>query len=261
LDKGEFSMSMFDLTGKIALVTGASSGLGVQFAKALAGQGADLAIMARRKEKLDEVCGTIRELGVRCLAVRCDVLNNAEIRAAVAEIKEHYGRIDILVNNAGTARANPAETQSDGDWNTVIDTNLNSVYFVAREVGKVMIEQNYGKIINLGSIHSSVAMSSKPLSAYCASKGGVLMLTRALASEWAQYNITVNAIGPAYFLSEMTGATFSAPAFQDTVKTFCPMGRPGKPGELDGAVIYFASDASSYTTGQLLSIDGGWTAI
>jgi gluconate 5-dehydrogenase len=254
-------MGIFDLKGKTAVVTGASSGLGVQFAKALAGQGADLAILARRLEKLEDVKTAIEALGVRCLALKCDVLKNDEIRAAVAKIKEHYGRIDILVNNAGTARSNPAESQSDEDWNAVINTNLNSVYFMAREAGKIMIEQKYGKIINLGSIHSSVAMPTSPLNAYCTSKGGVLMLTRALAAEWAKYNITVNAIGPAYFPSEMTDAVMGNPNFANVVKTYCPMGRPGKTGELDGAVIYFASDASSYTTGQLLSIDGGWTAI
>ena len=254
-------MNMFDLKGKVALVTGASSGLGVQFAKALAGQGASLAIMARRQEKLEEVKKTIEALGVRCFACKCDVLQNDEIKNAVAKIKDHYGRIDILVNNAGTARSTPAESLSDDDWNVVINTNLNSVYFVAREVGKIMIEQNYGKIINVGSIHSSVAMSPSPLNAYCASKGGVLMLTKALATEWAKYNITVNAIGPAYFPSEMTDAVMSDPAFIEIVKAYCPAGRPGKEGELDGALTYFASDASSYTTGQLLSIDGGWTAI
>ncbi|MDR1542710.1 MAG: SDR family oxidoreductase [Clostridiales bacterium] len=254
-------MGIFDLKGKIALVTGASSGLGVQFAKALARQGADLAIVARRLEKLEEVKKTVEGLGVSCIALKCDVLNNEEIKSVVAQIKEHYGRIDILVNNAGVARSIPAESQSDEDWSAVIDANLNSVYYMAREVGKVMIEQKYGKIINLGSIHSSVAMASSTLNAYCASKGGVLMLTKALASEWAKYNITVNAIGPAYFSSEMTEAVIDDPGFLSAVKAYCPMGRTGRPGELDGALIYFASDASSYTTGQLLSIDGGWTTI
>ena len=191
----------------------------------------------------------------------CDVLRNDEIKAAVAKIRERYGRIDILVNNAGVARSIPAESQPDDDWNAVINTNLNSVYFVAREVGKVMIGQKYGKIINLGSIHSAVAMPNRHLNAYCASKGGVLMLTRALANEWAKHNITVNAIGPAYFQSEMTGAAMRDPAFENAVRTYCPMARTGREGELDGAVIYFASDASSYTTGQFLCIDGGWTAV
>ena len=253
--------NLFDLSGKTALVTGASSGLGVEFAKALAKQGANIAILARRVEKLEEAKKLIEGLGARCFAIKCDVLVQDDIKAAVAKIKEHYGRIDILVNNAGAARSNPAELQSDDDWNAVIDTNLNSVYFVARETGKIMIEQRYGKVINLGSIHSNVAMATSHLNAYCASKGGVLMLTKALAVEWAKYNITVNAIAPAYFPSEMTGAVMSNPEFEKIVKTYCPMGRTGRSGELDGAVVYFASDASSYVTGQILSIDGGWTAI
>ncbi len=142
-----------------------------------------------------------------------------------------------------------------------MDMNLSSVYFVAREVGKVMIENNYGKIINTGSIHSTVAMPGLPLTAYCSTKGAVEMLTKSLANEWAKYNITVNAIGPAYFPSEMTGELVTNEDFLKVIATYCPMGRPGREGELDGAVVYFASDASSYTTGQLLSVDGGWTAI
>jgi gluconate 5-dehydrogenase len=184
-----------------------------------------------------------------------------QIKDAVARIRDFYGRIDILVNNAGVGGSYPAESQTDEQWRSIIDLNLSAVYFCAREVGKVMIEQKYGKIINIGSIHSSVAMSTSTLTGYCASKGGVLMLTKALANEWAKYNITVNAIGPAYFSSEMTQHVFEREAFSETIRTYCPMGRPGRPGELDGALIYFASDASSYTTGQLLTIDGGWTAV
>jgi len=254
-------MSLFDLTGKTALVTGASSGLGVQFAKALARQGADVAIVARRMEKLKTVQTEIEALGVRCLAVKCDVTQTDEIKSAVASIKEHFGTIDILLNNAGVGLFGPAEEQSDELWQTMMATNLSSAYFFAREVGKIMIENQYGKIINIGSIHSTVAMTGLPLSAYCTTKGGLLMLTKALANEWAKYNITVNAIGPAYFPSEMTAGIISDEGFKQTIKTYCPMGRPGKDGELDGAIVYFASDASSYTTGQLLSIDGGWTAI
>jgi gluconate 5-dehydrogenase len=252
---------MFELDGKIAFVTGASSGLGVQFAKALARQGADVAICARRVEKLEETKKQIEAMGVRCFAVRCDVLDVQSIKEAVAAIKEHFGRIDILVNNAGVAREVPAEQQSDEDWLAVINTNLNGVYYVAREVGKVMIEQKYGKIINLGSIHSNVSMAGLGISGYCSAKGGVRMLTKDLAQEWAKYNITVNAIGPSYFESEMTEAVVDDDQFLQAVKAYCPMGRLGKPGELDGAIVYFASDASSFTTGQLLQIDGGWTAI
>lgn len=253
--------NLFDLTGKVAIVTGASSGLGVQFAKALARQGADLAIVARRLEKLTDVKGQIEALGVRCLAVKCDVTRTEEIQAAVSKIKDHYGKIDILINNAGIGLLGPAAEQSDELWETMMATNLNSVYYFAREVGKVMLNQNYGKIINIGSIHSTVAMTGLPLTAYCTTKGGVAMLTKALANEWAKRNITVNAIGPGYFPSEMTEDVFSDDSFLETIKTYCPMGRPGRGGELDGAIVYFASDASSYTTGQLLTIDGGWTTI
>ena len=254
-------MSLFDLTGKKAIVTGASSGLGVQFAKALAAQGADVAVLARRMEKLEEVAKEIESLGVSCLPVKCDVLEKEDIYAAVKKVHEAFGRIDILVNNAGVAVNAPAESQSNEDWERVIDTNLTSVYYMAREVGKIMIKQNYGRIINIGSIHSRVAMAGLGISGYCASKGGVFMLTKDLANEWAKYGITVNAIGPSYFASEMTDEVLEDPGFKQLLQAYCPMGRVGNPGELDGALIYFASDSSSFTTGQLLNIDGGWTAI
>ncbi|WP_326906643.1 SDR family oxidoreductase [Sedimentibacter sp. MB31-C6] len=253
--------NLFDLKGKVAIVTGASSGLGVQFATALAKQGADVAIVARRLEKLNLVKTEIEKLGVKCLPIKCDVTKVEEIKAVVDTVIKQYGKIDILVNNAGIGLFGPAEEQTDELWQTMINMNLNSVYYFAREVGKNMIENKYGKIINIGSIHSQVAMTGLPLTAYCSTKGGVLMLTKSLANEWAKYNITVNAIGPAYFESEMTQDVVSDEAFTQVVKTYCPMGRIGKKGELDGAVVYFASDASSYTTGQILSVDGGWTVI
>jgi len=253
--------SLFNISGKVAVVTGASSGLGRQFALALAREGANVAILARRVEKLEKVKEEVEALGVACLSVRCDVVDTESIKSAITTVVERFGRIDILVNNAGVGTGAPAELQEDSVWNMTINTNLNGVYFVAREVGKVMIKQNYGKIINIGSIHSTVSMNGSPISAYCASKGGVAMLTKALACEWAKYNITVNAIGPAYFESEMTDQIINTPEFAQAVMAYCPMGRVGKPGELDGAVVYFASDASSYTTGQLLTVDGGWTTI
>jgi gluconate 5-dehydrogenase len=253
--------NLFDLTGKIALVTGASSGLGVQFAKALANQGASVAIAARRVEKLEKVKKEVEALGVKCLAIKCDVLVTSEIVDMVAKVKEHFGRIDILVNNAGVGKGIPADTQTDEEWASTLRVNCDSVYFTAREVGKVMIAQKYGRIINIGSIHSQVAMPNSPISAYCTSKGAVLMLTKALANEWAKYNITVNTIGPAYFPSEMTAEVLEDEASLAGIKMLCPMGRPGRDGELDGAVVYFASDASSYTTGQYLAVDGGWTAV
>lgn len=253
--------NLFDLTGKVALITGGSSGLGVQFAKALARAGADIVIAARRVEKLDGVKKEVEAIGVRCLALRCDVSSTDEIKDMVKATKEYFGRIDILVNNAGVGEAVPAELQSDEQWSKVMSINCDGAYFVAREVGKVMIEQKYGKIINIGSLHSMFAMKGNPLSAYCSSKGALLMLTKALSCEWAKYNITVNIIGPAYFPSEMTEDALANDGVLNTIETFCPMGRPGKDGELDGALIYFASDASSYTTGQYLAVDGGWSAI
>jgi gluconate 5-dehydrogenase len=253
--------NLFDLTGKIAIVTGASSGLGKRFAKTLAEAGANVAILARRVERLTETKKLLDELGSDTLALKCDVTNLADVKQAIKEIKDHYGRIDILVNNAGVATAGEAHNHSDEEWQKVINTNLNAVFYMSREVGKIMVKQNYGKIINLGSIHSRVAMPGLPISAYCASKGGVFMLTKALAAEWAKYNITVNALGPSYFASEMTGNIIDTPDFAKILKTYCPMGRAGAEDELDGALLYFASDASSFTTGQLLNIDGGWTAI
>lgn len=252
---------LFSLKGKVALVTGASSGLGVQFATAIARQGADVAIVARRLEKLNKVKEDLEKLGVKIFPVQCDVSNVEQIKSTVAKVKEHFGRIDILVNNAGIGLTEPAEIQSDETWEKMIKVNLNAVYYFAREVGKIMVDQKYGKIINVGSIHSTVAMPGLPVSAYATTKGGVMMMSKALANEWAKYNITVNTLGPSYFESEMTEAVISDESFAQVLKTYCPMGRAGKEGELDGAIIYFASDASSFTTGQYLAVDGGWTSI
>lgn len=253
--------NLFSLKGKVALVTGASSGLGVQFATALAREGADVALVARRIDRLNEVKSEVEKLGIKAAAYQCDVTDIEQVKKVVASVKEQFGRIDILVNNAGVGVAVPAEQQTDEQWNSVIRLNLDSVYYVAREVGKIMVEQKYGKIINIGSIHSTVAMSPFPVSAYMTSKGGVMAMSKALAVEWAKYNITVNTIGPSYFESEMTEAALSDSSFDQVLKAYCPMGRVGKKGELDGALVYFASDASSFTTGQYLAVDGGWTSI
>lgn len=255
--------NIFDLTGKVALITGGSSGLGQQFAQALAKQGATIALAARRKEKLDDFAAELTAQGITCLTLRCDVTQEQDVIDTVEKVKATFGKIDILVNNAGVGINAKAESQTLDEWHHVIDANLTGVYIMAREVGKVMIQQNYGKIINIGSLHSNTAIHGnvEQISAYCASKGGVQMLTKSLAAEWAQYNITVNAIGPAYFESEMTASATHSDAFQQFVASRCPMGRIGKRGELDGALLLFASDASSYITGQLLNVDGGWNTI
>lgn len=261
--EGRKNMGMFDLTGKVAFVTGASSGLGSEFARALAGQGASVALVARRKDRLDALAAELEGKGTKALVIQCDAAKEEEIISAVKQAKDYFGRIDILVNNAGVAAIPKAEAQTKEEWDFVVDINLTSVFLFAREVGKIMIEQKYGKIINIGSIHSNTAITTEmhQLSAYAASKGGVQMLTKALAAEWAKYNITVNAIGPSYFHSEMTGPFANNQVFLDFVKGRCPMGRMGNPPELSGALIYFASDASSFTTGQLLNVDGGWNTI
>lgn len=252
---------MFDLTGKIALVTGASSGLGVQYAKALAAQGADIALLARRVDKLEEVKNEILSMGRRCVAVKCDVTIEGEIVYAVHQVVSNFGRIDILINNAGISAISPAENMSEADWDKVVDTNLKGVFLVAKHVGKQMIKQNYGKVVNISSMFGTVANSAFPVVNYHAAKHGVIGITRALASEWAKYNITVNAIGPGFFESEMTAAAINTDDFKKYVDVSCPMKRIGKPGELNGALIYLASDASSYTTGQTIVVDGGWTSI
>lgn len=252
---------IFDLTGKVALVTGASSGLGAQFAKALAQHGADVAIIARRVEKLAETKKAVEALGKSCLAIKCDVTKMADIVNAVNETVEVFGTIDILINSAGVGISAPAESQTEEEWRRVIETNLNATYFFCREAGKIMIGKKYDKIINIGSIHSNVGIMASDLTAYCASKGGVQMLTKQLAIEWAEYNITVNAIGPSYFLSEMTERVQNDPGFKHVLETYCPMKRFGKPEELDGTIVYLASDASNFVTGHMLNVDGGWLAI
>ena len=250
----------FDVSGKYAVVTGASSGLGRQFAICLAEQGCNVAIMARRVEKLEEVKKEIETYGVKCLVVPCDVTDTLKIKEAVEQVATEFGRIDILVNNAAAGFATPAVETSDELWENVMKTNVNGVFYVAREVGKVMLKQNYGRIINIGSFHCQVTMNGFPRSGYSTAKGAVYMMTKALAAEWAKNGITVNTLGPGYFKSEMADKVTDQ-RYDDNIVNNCPMGRRGNPGELNGGLLFLASDASSYVTGQLLLVDGGWTIV
>ncbi|TZE80264.1 SDR family NAD(P)-dependent oxidoreductase [Calorimonas adulescens] len=252
---------LFDLTGKTAVVTGASSGLGVQFAKALASQGADVAVVARRYDRLTALCDEIRATGRRALAIKCDVTREEDVKVAVSRVMDEFGRIDILVNNAGVAAGDGVESLSEEDWDKVLDTNLKSIYLFTKHVVPHMKEKHYGRIINTASMWGVVGNAAMPVTAYHASKGGVVNLTRALAGELAQFNITVNAIGPGFFESEMTQDIICSEEFKNYLNSRCPMKRLGQPGELDGIVVYLASDASSYTTGQTICVDGGWTAV
>lgn len=255
------TQNLFDLKGKVAVITGASSGLGAQMAKALAGQGADIAILARRKEKMDMVADEIRKLGVKCKPIKCDVTDTESIKAAVAEVKAEYGKVDILINNAGSGGVGPAETTTDDDWNHTVSVDLNGVFKVAREFGKLMIENKYGRIINIASMYGMVGNMALPTAAYHAAKGGVINLTRALASEWAKHNITVNCICPGYFATELTIDTLKTESFSNYMKASVPVGRYGNEGELSTAAIFLASDNSAYVTGVILPVDGGYTCV
>ena len=250
----------FDVSGKCAIVTGASSGLGRQFALCLAEQGANVAICARRVERLEEVKKEIEAYGVKCVAVPTDVTDTSQIVRCVETVMKEFGRIDILINNAAAGFATPAVDTDDETWERVINTNVNSVFYFAREVGKVMIEQNYGKIINIGSFHCQVTMNGVPRSGYSTAKGAIYMMTKALAAEWAKKGIAVNTLGPGYFKSEMADKVADQ-SYEDGITNNCPMGRRGNPGELNGGMLFLASDASSYVTGQLLLVDGGWTIV
>ena len=248
----------FDLTGRVALCAGGSSGLGLQFAKAMASAGADVAIVARRTDRLEENAREIEAEYPHDL----DLTKPDTITKGVEDIVEHYGKIDILVNSAGIPCRNVAETQSYEDWMLVMDSDLNGPFWLMHECVRLsMKERQYGKIINVASIHAFVSRLGYNTNAYCAAKGGLLMLTKSLAQEWAKYNITVNGIAPGYFPSELTGAYIDTPAFKKVCEDYSPMGRPGITGEMDGLCIYLASDASSFTTGQMIAVDGGWLTI
>jgi len=252
---------MFDLIGKVAVVTGASSGLGVQMAKALARQGADIAILARRMDRLEEVAKEIRALGVKCLTVRCDVTDTERIAQAVAEVISEYGQVDILINNAGDGGTGPAENTTDETWHRTVSVDLDGVFFMSREFGKFMISNKSGRIVNIASMYGMVGNMAIGTAAYHAAKGGVVNLTRALAAEWSKYGITVNSICPGYFETELTIDTLKTESFQAYMKSSVPAGRYGEAGELDAAVVFLCSDAASYVTGVILPVDGGYTCI
>lgn len=246
--------------GKNAIVTGASSGLGRQFALCLAEQGANVCICARRAERLEEVKKEVEAYGVKCLAHPTDVSDQESVKRMAKAAEDAFGRIDILINNAGAGFSTPAIEADDGSWEKTIDTNVNGVFYCCREVGKIMLRQNYGKIVNIGSFHCVVTMNGVSRSAYSTSKGAVLMMSKALAAEWAKHNITVNVLEPGYFASEMA-AKVTDQAYEEGIRNGCPMGRRGNPGELNGTMLYLASDVSSYVTGQLVLVDGGWTIV
>ena len=252
---------MFNLKNRVVVITGSSSGLGKQMAYAFAKQGANIVLLARRIERLNELSQEIKALGVDALAIKCDVTKPNEIEESAKKVKEYYGKVDILVNCAGSAKNNGVLNMTDEEWNFTIDTDLNSVFYVTRAYANIMKENNYGRIINIASMYGMVGNTALDTVAYHSSKGGVINFTRAVAAELAKYNITCNAICPGYFETELTRDTLNTKEFTDYMKLTVPLGRYGKEGELNAGAIFLASDEASYVTGVILPIDGGYTAV
>lgn len=252
--------NLFDLTGKVAVVTGASSGLGVSAALAYAEYGADVALLARRKEKLEQVADKIRQMGRKSLVVVCDVSDPESIQSATENVLEHYGHVDILLNNAGVATSGSVEELSIEDWDKAMNTNVRGIYLLCKYFVPGMRDRKYGRIVNIASVNAIIADKSPILArhVYNSSKAAVNGLTLGMAASYMQDGITVNSIGPGLFESEMTQDTlFKNESFLNMYNTFTPAGRPGKEGELNGTILYFSSDASSYVTGQYIVVDGG----
>ncbi len=252
---------LFDLTGRVAIVTGAGAGLGALFAEALAEAGAAVVAADRRVQQAQETASRLAGMGAASHAIEADVTSESAVEAMVRQTVERFGKVDILVNNAGTAAVGPPEEATLADWQRVVDVNLTGVFLCAREAAKAMIAAGTdGRIINIASILGAGASEPVPATAYAATKGAVVNLTRDLAVHWAPKGIRVNALGPAYFPSEMTQGVFADPGILAAIEQRTPMGRPGRLEELKGPVVFLASDASSYVTGQTLFVDGGWTA-
>lgn len=252
---------MFNLKGKVAVITGASSGLGRQMAEAFAKQGADVVIMARRIERLEELKEELEQLDIKCLSIKCDVTKTSDIESAVKLVKETFGKVDILVNCAGSSKDKGVLEMTDEEWDFTIDTDLTSVFKVTRSFANLMKENNYGRIINIASMYGLVGNTALDTIAYHSSKGGVVNFTRAVAAELAKYSITCNAIAPGYFETELTKPVLDTEDFQNYMKQTVPMKRYGKKGELNAGAIFLASDEASYVTGVILPIDGGYTAV
>jgi len=251
----------FDISGQTAIVTGASSGLGVTFAETLAERGVNLVIAARRYEKLVEVAEDVSgKYGIQVVPVKADVSQEDQVINMTKTAMEKFGSIEILVNNAGIGSLSPSVDMSLEEWKRVIDVNLTGVFLCARTAAREMIKKKYGKIVNIASIYGAVG-DIFPTAPYYASKGAVINLTRALAIEWAPNKINVNAIAPGFFPSEMTEQVFRDENALKYILSRTPLDRTGEPLDLKAALIYLASPASNYVTGQTMFVDGGWTAL
>ena len=248
-------MDQFSLTGRTALVTGASRGLGRTFANALARAGADLAVTARDVAALNDTCAEIEALGRRAIPVALDVRDHASITRAIEQAHGALGRIDILVNNAGCNVRKRALDVTWEDWNLILDTNLRGAFFVAQAVARHMVSRRYGRIVNIGSVTSVFGYAG--VGPYAASRGGIRQLTMSLADDWGTHGITVNCLAPGFFETRQTAVLYEDRAWVDYLVDRIPLKRTGAPEDLEGAIVFLTSDASAYITGQTLLVDGG----
>lgn len=253
---------MFDLKGQVAVVSGASSGLGQQMALAFAKQGAKLAILARRMERLEEFKPKLEKAGAKkVVAYKCDVTDSDNINKVAKQVEKDFGRVDILLNCAGSSKDKGVLEMTDDEWDFTIATDETSVFKMTRAFANIMKKNHYGRIINIASMYGLVGNTVIHTIAYHTSKGAVVNFTRAVAAELALDGITCNAICPGYFETELTKAVLDTKQFQDFAKTHVPMQRYGKPGELDAAAVFLASKEASYVTGLIMPVDGGYTCI
>lgn len=252
---------MFNLKGRVAVISGASSGLGSQMARGFAEQGADLALLARRIDRLEELKAELEPKGVKVLAIKCDVTSTEDINNAAKQVEGEFGKVDILVNCAGSSKDAGVLDMTDDEWDFTIAVDQTSVFKMTRAFANIMKKNNYGRIINIASMYGLVGNTAMGTVAYHSSKGGVVNFTRAVAAELAKYNITCNAICPGYFETELTQAVLNTDEFTAYMKQTVPLGRYGVQGELNAGAIFLASDEASYVTGAILPIDGGYTCV
>src|SRR4030042_2666597 len=253
-EKGWKMQQLFDLKGKTALVTGSSRGIGFTLARGLGLAGAKVFVNALHKDRLDQAVASLKKDGIDACGIVFDVTQSGQIEKAMPEIEHHAGKMDILVNNAGIQIRGPLETFEESDWKKIMDVNLTGVFLVSRSVVKGMIERRSGKIINICSIQSELARPT--IAPYTASKGGIKMLTKAMATDWGKHNIQVNGIAPGYFKTELTRPLYEDPKFSGWLCSRTPANRWGEPEELVGAAIFLASRASDYVNGHILFVDG-----
>jgi NAD(P)-dependent dehydrogenase (short-subunit alcohol dehydrogenase family) len=253
--KSELEKSLFDLSGQTALITGASRGLGQHFGRALAKAGADLIVTSRKKEDLASFVAEVELLGRRIVPLELDVRNQESIERMAADAESACGQIHILVNNAGCNARKPALDVTWDDWNLVLETNLRGSFFVAQQMARRMVPHGYGRIINIGSVTSVFGYAG--LAPYGASRGGVRQLTMSLADDWGKHGITVNCLAPGWFRTEQNKVLYESKEWVDYLIDRIPLKRPGQAHDLDGAVVFLASESSRYITGQTLLVDGG----